>query len=181
MTCWQVWLIQPRMPLACFAARAHCWPVFKVVHQDPRSFSHKLLPHGQPPVHSGVWDYCCPFADFISLCWTSRDSCCPFLQVIQVPLNGTHLSGVPGSLPDFLSSANLLKVCSVPLSGSWMKTLNNIGTNSNCWRTPLVTSHQLCAADYNLLSLAGHPEFFFFFYYSLTLFVKMRTKKLRKK
>ena len=52
-------------------------------------------------------------------------------------------SGVPATLPSFMSPANLLRLHSVPSSRSWMKKMNKNGWTTDPQGTLLVTGLQL--------------------------------------
>jgi len=54
-----------------------------------------------------------------------------------------QLHGVSVTLPSFASSANLLRVNSIPSSRSLMRMLNKTQPSTNPWGTPLVTGFQL--------------------------------------
>jgi len=65
-------------------------------------------------------------------------------EPVQIPLYGLPtLPDRPTLPPNLVSSANLLRVHSMPLSRSSVKTLNRTGPSTNPWGRPLVTSHQL--------------------------------------
>jgi len=49
---------------------------------------------------------------------------------------------VPDTLPTFVSSANLLRMDSLPSLRSLMKMLNKTGPSTDPWGTPVVTDLQ---------------------------------------
>ncbi|KAK4817624.1 LOW QUALITY PROTEIN: hypothetical protein QYF61_021527, partial [Mycteria americana] len=66
----------------------------------------------------------------------------PWIQPVQVPL--AFLPSSRSTLPhNLVSSANLLRVHSIPLSRSLIKILNRTGPSTEPWGTPLVTGRQL--------------------------------------
>ncbi|KAK4827727.1 LOW QUALITY PROTEIN: hypothetical protein QYF61_021155 [Mycteria americana] len=66
----------------------------------------------------------------------------PSIQPVQIPL--AFLPSSRSTLPhDLVSSANLLRVNSIPSSRSLIKMLNRTGPNAEPWGTPLVTGCQL--------------------------------------
>ena len=83
-------LMQPRIPLAVFAARAPCWLMF---HQVPQvrfyqatfqldSPQHKFMPGVVPPQ---VQDFVLLLPELYEVQWVS-----PFLQPVEVPLDGSR-------------------------------------------------------------------------------------------
>lgn len=63
-------LIQLKTLLATFAARAHCWLVFKLSTRTPRSLSARVA-YKQPPACTVAWGYSFPDARLCNCsCWT---------------------------------------------------------------------------------------------------------------
>ncbi|KAF1440525.1 Zinc finger RNA-binding protein, partial [Pygoscelis papua] len=67
----------------------------------------------------------------------------PFLQPVEVPLDGSTTLWHISHSSQFVSSANLWRVHSAPSSRSLMKVLNRTGPSIDPWCTLLVTSLQL--------------------------------------
>ena len=77
-----------------------------------------LVPDVVPPQ---VQDLAFPFVELREI------PVCTILQPVEVPLDGSaSVSYILDTLPGFVSSTNLLKVHSVPLSRSLMKMLDSI-------------------------------------------------------
>ncbi|KAK4823633.1 LOW QUALITY PROTEIN: hypothetical protein QYF61_004366 [Mycteria americana] len=66
----------------------------------------------------------------------------PLIQPVQIPLAFVP-SSRPTLPPNLVSSANLLRVHSMPSSRSFIKVLNRTGPSTEPWGTPLVTGRQL--------------------------------------
>jgi len=65
---------------------------------------------------------------------------CPTLQSVQVLLKAAQPSGVTVMPLNFVISANLLRVDSVPSSRLLMKIFNKMGHRTNTWGALLVTT-----------------------------------------
>ncbi|KAK4809169.1 hypothetical protein QYF61_006427 [Mycteria americana] len=63
----------------------------------------------------------------------------PSIQPVQVPLQSLPILKRSTLPPSLVSSANGLRVHSIPSSRSLIKTLNRTGPNTEPWGTPLVT------------------------------------------
>ena len=139
-------VMQPRIPFAFFAARAHSWLKFNLVSTGtPSAFSAKLLYRWVSP----------------SVCWClglfvprSRTLYFPMLNFMRYL--SAHFSRMLRSLgmtawPSHLSatplmsvqSAYLLRVHSASSSRSLMEMLNRTGPSTDSWGTSLVTSVQI--------------------------------------
>ena len=80
----------------------------------------------------------------------SRPLCRAFLPLSRL----THL-------PDLVSSANLVRVPSIPLPRSLIKILNRTGPSSDPWGTPLVTRRQLALTSFTTTLWAWPSSQFF--------------------
>ena len=66
-----------------------------------------------------------------------------FLQFVEVPWMAAKLYGVLATSSNIVSPANMLRVHSLPSSGSLMKRLSSIGPINDPWDAQLVTGLQL--------------------------------------
>jgi len=92
-----------------------------------------------------AWDCPSPGAGpFTCPCWASWGWHGPSSQACPGP-SGWHPfpSGMSIAPLSLVSSANLLKVHSIPLSVSSSKMLNNTSLSNNPWGMPLITGHHL--------------------------------------
>ena len=123
-------LMQPRIQLAFWPVSAHCWLIVSFPSTDtPKSFSTGLL-----SIHSlasvSVFGIALNHVQdpALGLVESHEVSTGPPLQPVQVPLDGTSLPSSVLTAPHSLAtSANLLRVHSIPLSVLLIKTLNSPG------------------------------------------------------
>jgi len=136
------------MPLAFLTTRAHYWLMVNLpATKTPRSLSTELLCSRSAP--SLYWciglllPRCrtlhLPLLKFIMFL------CAQLCSLSRSPCMAAQRSVVSATLPSLVSSANLLRIHSVPSSRSLMK-LNKTGLTTDPWGTPLVTGLQLDSA-----------------------------------
>jgi len=112
-----IYLMQPRILLASFATRAHCWIMVKLVSiRTPRSFSAKLFSSWVAPSV-----YCCmglflPRCRTLHFPWLSlrRFPSAHFSSLLTSLWVAAQHSGISEASPSFVSSASLLIVQCVP-------------------------------------------------------------------
>ena len=131
--------MHPRIPLAFFAARAHCWHLSST--STPRSLSTELLFSRSAP--RLYWF----MGLFLPRCRNLHLPLLNFIRFLSAQLSSlsrscwmaAQPSGVSSTLPSLVSSANLLRVHSNSSARSLMKKLNKTGPSIDPWGTPLVT------------------------------------------
>jgi len=134
--------VEPRIPLAFQAAGAHCWLLLRFSStRIPKSFSTGLLSRNSSPslyTYLGLPQPKCKTLHFASLNLISFTRV--HLSSLSRSLWMASLSSVLKTTPlSFVSSANLLKVHSIPLSVSFIKILKSTSPKMDPCRTPLVT------------------------------------------
>lgn len=100
----------------------------------PVSWHHNVLAHGITIPQ--LQDFEIPFFELREI------SVSPFLQSVEVPLDGSKTLWRISHFPVLNQYKNLLRVHSVPSSRSLLKKLNSIGPTSKFWGTSLVTGLQ---------------------------------------
>jgi len=80
-------LMQPRVVLAFFEARARCWLVFNFVSR--KSFSAKLLSSWLPSAHTGAWGYSQAQGFALTLVELHEVPVDPFLPPVEVASDGS--------------------------------------------------------------------------------------------
>ena len=98
---------------------------FNLSIRTSRSFS-AMLVNPQPVLVHGI--IASQVQDFVELCWVPVS---PFLQPVEVSLNGSTTVWSMNIPLSFVSFADLLRVHSVPSSRSVMKMLNRTGLSTD--------------------------------------------------
>jgi len=77
-------LVQPRILLTFFMAKAHCWSM--LTWWPSEHFLSSCFPAGLPPAYIGAWGHSSPGAGLCtSPCWISWGSCQPASPACQGP------------------------------------------------------------------------------------------------
>lgn len=135
-----VLLTQPKMQLAITATKAHCWlTVSLLLSRTPKPFSASI----PAPMRAGACS-CSGLAEFPEVPLS------PFLQLIEVCVDGSTLSAASAPAP-VCTSSKLAVEHSASESMSFMKMLNSVSTSTvpepstgDCLQlevTLLVTNH----------------------------------------
>ena len=135
-------LMQPRIQLAFWAARAHCWLMSSLPSISTlRSFLAELLSILSSP--SLYWQWRLPqprcktlHLDLLNLIRFTWAYCSSLSQSLW---KASHPSGVPTAPHILVSAANLLREDSISLSVSLTKILKSIDPSTNPWGTPHIT------------------------------------------
>ena len=135
-------LILPRILLSFWDARAHCWLMLSFSStRTPKSFSAGLLLRSFPSLYSYLglpWSKCktLHFAllNLIRFRWANFLNLSRFLWMASLP---SAVSTAPLSL---VSSANLLRVHSIPSPMPLIKMLKSIRPKTDSWGTPLISN-----------------------------------------
>ena len=114
------------------------------VHQNPKSFLAGLIPVSSPNLFTYLgssWHNCnILYLALLSLIWFIWAHFSNFSRSLWV----TSLPSIVSVAPLYLvSSANLLRVHSIPLSQSLIKMSKNTSPKKDPWRIPLVTGLHL--------------------------------------
>lgn len=150
--------MHPTISLAFWSVRAHCQTIYNFSFiSSPTFFVGLLSIH---PSHSLYWCSGLPqprcralhlvLLNFMTLTWAH------FSSLSRSPLVALFATGVTMAVLSWVSSAVLLRVHSIPLPMSLMKTLNSISPSMDPWGTPLITGFRLDIQPLTAMNMATH-------------------------
>jgi len=125
-----VFIMQPKALLYFFDAKGHCWFMFDLVSTRTPGSLQSCFPDGWPEPCGDAWSCSSSVARlYISLYWMFLSVC--FFSLFTSFWKAAQALCLSIATLSFVSSANLLKVCSVLSSRSLMKMLNRVGPNTS--------------------------------------------------